>query len=477
MPFRFVLSILLWGGWMSVGAEPTRPNLVFILADDLGYGDLACFGSRHIQTPNLDRMAAEGMKLTDFYAGCTVCAPSRCVLMTGRHGGRAAVRGNAGTGTDANRQALPTGSVTVASVLKESGYATAMFGKWGLGELDSPGHPLSQGFDTFFGYLNQTHAHNYYPEFLVSNRETVPLRNRLARAWLESPQAAKAPKGSGWADPAARIDYSHDLIFARSLAWLEENHGKPFFLYLPFTLPHANNEAARGVGDGQEVPDHGIYADRDWPAPDKGQAAMVSRLDRDVGTLLTRLKEYGIENRTLVLFSSDNGPHREGGNRPDFFQASGPFQGTKRSLHEGGIRVPTLAWWPGTIRPGSSSAHAAYFGDLLATACELAGVPVPPDTDSLSFLPTLTGEGKQAEHRYLYWEFHEQGTRQAVRFGDWKAIREPMLSGPIRLYNLTRDPQERTDLADTHPEKVQEAARLLHEAHEPNPQWPVPGEK
>jgi uncharacterized sulfatase len=470
-----LLGLFLASG-PALTAEPPRPNLVLILADDLGYGDLGCFGSQRIQTPNLDRMAAEGMKLTDFYAGCTVCAPSRCVLMTGRHSGRAAVRGNAGQGRDAARQSLPAGSVTVASVLQQAGYATAMFGKWGLGELGSPGHPLKQGFDTFYGYLNQTHAHNYYPEFLISDHDTVPLRNRTARAWLDSPKAAKAPKGSGWAEPGERVDYSHDLIFTRALEWLEQHHDRPFFLYLPFTLPHANNEASAGTGNGQEIPDHGLYADRDWPEPDKGQAAMVSRLDRDVGTLLRKLTGYGIDRRTLVLFSSDNGPHREGGNRPDFFQASGPFQGTKRSLHEGGIRVPTLAWWPGHIAPGSSSAHPAYFGDLLATACDLAKLPVPSDLDSLSFLPTLTGKGNQAAHRWLYWEFHEQGTRQAVRFGNWKAIREPMPNGPIRLYDLHNDPAERTDLAATLPEKTREAARLLDEAHQPHPLWPIPGE-
>ncbi len=476
MPLRFAFLALLVGAWPLPAATPAKPNLVFILADDLGYGDLGCFGSPHIQTPNLDRMAVEGMKLTDFYAGCTVCAPSRCVLMTGRHMGRAVVRGNAGGGADAIRQTLPAGAVTVASVLKQAGYTTAMFGKWGLGELESPGHPLKQGFDAFYGYLNQSHAHNYYPEFLISNHEVVPLRNRLAAESLAKVRAGKEATGAGWADPAHRVDYSHDLIFAQSMAWLEANREKPFFLYLPFTLPHANNEATRGTGNGQEIPDYGTYADKDWPNPDKGQAAMVSRLDRDVGTLLAKLNEYGIEERTLVMFTSDNGPHKEGGNRPDFFQASGPFQGTKRSMHEGGIRVPTIARWPGKIPEGSSSAHPAYFGDLLATACDLAGVTVPPDTDSISFLPTLTGQGEQASHRYLYWEFHEQGTRQAVRFGNWKAIREPMLSGPIRLYDLSNDPGERTDLASANPEKVQEAARMLDEAHEPNPLWPVRGE-
>lgn len=458
----------------------TPPNLIFILADDLGYGDLGCFGSQQIQTPRLDRMAAEGMRLTDFYAGTTVCAPSRCVLMTGLHTGHCWVRGNAGKNEE-RKQTLRPDEVTVPSLLKKAGYTTALFGKWGLGELDSTGHPLKQGFDAFYGYLNQMHAHNYFPEFLIDGVERAKLRNEPAPEWLAFQREKGLPdNGAGWAADGKKLDYAPDLIASRALAWVEaqvrlQKAGAPhpFFLYWAMNLPHANNEACRALGNGQEVPDLGIYADKPWPDPDKGQAAMVTRLDRDTGRLFDKLRELGIDEQTLVLFTSDNGPHKEGGNNPDFFRASGPFQGLKRSLYEGGIRVPTIARWPGKIPAGTSSSHVAYFGDLMATACELAGLQVPAGRDSISFLPALMGNPKPPPHPYLYWEFYEQGSRQAVRFGPWKAIRQPMLQGPVQLFRLDKDPGETRDLAQNHPEKVQEAIRYLEEAHVNHPDWQV----
>lgn len=439
-----------------------KPNLVFILADDLGYGDLGSYGQQQIKTPNLDRLAAEGMRFTSFYAGSTVCAPSRCVLMTGKHMGHCWVRGNAGMANIAH-QTLRAEDKTVAEVFKDAGYATAMFGKWGLGELGSTGHPNRKGFDEFFGYLNQAHAHNYYPTFLIRNGERFPLSNVPLR---------EDPTGAGYAKE--KKQYSHDLIAEQALAWLDKQRGKPFFLYLPFTLPHANNEANRDLKDGQEIPDYGEYASKNWPNPDKGQAAMIARLDRDVGRVLAKLKELGVERDTLVIFSSDNGPHREGGNNPDFFKASGPFRGIKRALYDGGIRVPFIARWPGKIKAKTVSNHVGYFGDLFALACELTGQPLPRGLDSISFMPTLLGQNdKQRLHDYLYWEFYEQGSRQAVRFGRWKAIREPMLTGQVQLYDLSADVSEEKDLAENWPEVVKRAVTMMEQAHVPDPKWRV----
>ncbi|MEM0969730.1 MAG: arylsulfatase, partial [Verrucomicrobiota bacterium] len=355
--------------------EAPPPNLIFVLADDLGYGDLGCFGSEKIETPHLDQMAREGMILTDFYAGATVCAPSRCVLMTGKHTGRCWVRGNA---NGSPKQTLQPGEITIASELKAAGYRTALFGKWGLGELDSTGHPMKHGFETFFGYLNQRHAHNFYPEFIINGYEVMPLRNKLAPEWITyREERGFVDDGAGWAASDAKIDYVPDLVADRTFAWLDSVKEDSFFLYWALNVPHANNEAGKGTGNGQEVPDYGIYADKDWPDPDKGQAAMVTRMDRDMGRLFAWLKAHDLEEQTLVIFSSDNGHHKEGGNDPEFFDANGPLRGMKRDLYEGGIRVPTIARWPGQIAPGSESSHAAYFGDLLATACDLSGRPVP----------------------------------------------------------------------------------------------------
>lgn len=461
---RFLLALLMLAANSAFSAAQTarkqvnQPNFVFILADDLGYGDPGSYGQRQIKTPNLDRLAAEGLRFTSFYAGSTVCAPSRCVLLTGKHTGHCRIRGNAAN------QTLQPEDKTIAEVFKDAGYATGIFGKWGLGELDSPGHPIRQGFDEFFGYLNQTHAHNYYPTFLIHNDERYPLANL--------PQL-ETTLGAGYAKE--KKQYSHDVIVEQALAWLDKQRGKPFFLYLPFTLPHANNEANRDLKDGQEIPDYGAYANKDWPNPDKGQAAMIARLDRDVGRVLAKLKELGVERDTLVIFSSDNGPHKEGGNNPDFFKASGPYRGIKRSLYEGGIRVPFIARWPGKIKTGAVSEHAGYFGDLFAMVCELTGQPLPRALDSISFMPTLLGQSKtQRQHAYLYWEFYEQGSRQAVRFGRWKAIREPMLTGQVQLYDLSVDVGESNDLAAAQPEIVKRAVTMMEQAHVPDPKWTVP---
>lgn len=460
--------------FLSVTAlSAEKPNMIFILADDLGYGDLGCYGQEKIKTPHLDAMAAGGLKFTQFYSGSTVCAPSRCVLMTGQDTGNCWVRGNGA----AEAQTLPDADITVAEKLKEAGYATALIGKWGLGELGSVGHPNKQGFDYFFGYLNQRHAHNFYPEFLIRNEEVVPLKNTTSPQWEEVRIATNKPEdGAGFATPEGKIEYSHDLFAEEASEWIakQAETEDPFFLYFALTIPHANNEAGRVLGDGQEVPDYGIYADEEWPNPDKGQAAMITRMDRDIGNLVKQLQDLGIEENTLILFSSDNGHHKEGGNDPEFFDANGPLRGMKRDLTEGGIRVPTLAYWPAAIDAGRVTDHVAGFNDWMATACELAGVKEPSKTQSISFAPTLRGDtASQREHDYLYWEFYEKGSKQALRFGQWKAIREPMFTGSIQLYDVERDIGETQNVAIDHPEVVEQAEEFFKLGHTPNPLWKI----
>jgi arylsulfatase A-like enzyme len=458
----------------AASAEAKKPNIIFILADDLGYGDLGCFGQKHAKTPFLDKLASEGMKLTSFYAGSTVCAPSRSVLMTGQDTGHTWVRGNGAAAS----QTLRAEDVTVAEKLKEAGYATALCGKWGLGEVGSTGHPNQQGFDYFYGYLNQRHAHNCFPEFIYRQDEKVKLRNEYDAAWLEMREKMNKPDdGAGWARKDKRPDYVPALVTEEALKWVEGQARKKqkFFLYYALNMPHANNEATRGLKDGQEIPDYGPYADKDWSNPNKGFAAMNDMIDRDVGRLVSLLKKHRIEEETLVFFTSDNGPHKEGGNDPEFFDSNGPLRGIKRDLYEGGIRMPAIAWWPGTIPAGLESDHPAQFADFMATACELAGVEKPKNTQSISFVQTLKGSCCNAQEipKFLYWEFYERGSKQAVRFGKWKAIRQPMFTGKIELYDLEKDIGETTDIAANNPQVLEMAINFLNRGHEPNPNWTV----
>ncbi len=453
----FAICIAVCSHSSAVSADPTRPpNIILILADDLGYGDLGCFGQKQIQTPHLDRLAREGLRLTDFYAGSTVCAPSRCVLMTGYHTGHCSIRGN-------SKQNLRPEEVTVAEVLKAAGYSRGLFGKWGLGHEGSSGVPTRQGFDAFFGYLDQHHAHNYYPAFLMKNEKRFPLKNVVP---------GNGDFGSGVA--TAKAQYSHDLIAAEALKWLEaQQKDKPFFLYLAFTTPHANNEAGK---QGMEVPDLGPYADKDWPAPQKAHAAMITRMDADVGRLLARLEEMGVDENTLILFSSDNGPHAEGGNDPSFNDSNGPLKGIKRDLTDGGIRVPTIARWPGKIAAGKTSDFVGSFMDVMPTLAEVAGAgdALPKDLDGLSFVPTLVGQPeRQEQHDHLYWAFYERGGGQAVRMGKWKAVQQP-LATPIRLYDLSADIGEEHDLAAGHGDIVARAAAAMKAAYQPNEEWKFP---
>lgn len=433
---------------------PVHPNVVFILADDLGYGDLGCYGQKLIATPNLDRLAAQGMRFTQFYAGATVCAPSRNVLMTGQDTGHCLIRGNA-------KLSLRPQDTTVAQVLQEAGYVTAAIGKWGIGEEGSTGMPTKKGFNYFFGYIDQTHAHNYYPTFLVRNETRVPLPNVV-------PHLGRYGQGVA----TKKVVYSDDLFMTEALAFIERHTHEPFFLYFPSTLPHANDEA----GDrGMEIPSLGQYADKNWPFPEKAKAAMITRLDRDVGRIMAELQQLSLADQTIVVFTSDNGPHAEGGVDPAFFDSGGPLRGLKRDLYEGGIRVPMIVRWPGHIAPGSVSDHIGYFGDFMATAAQIAGVRPPAGLQSISFLPTLLGHPqKQPRHTYLYWEFYERRSAQAVRLGEWKAVRSPMLTGPIELYNLGTDPGEKHDVAADHPDIVARMQTLMQQAHVPSPNWRAP---
>jgi arylsulfatase A-like enzyme len=408
------------------------------------------------------------MRFTQFYAGNTVCAPSRSVLMTGLHMGHTRVRGNSGPENPA-AQMLRTGDVTVARVLQSAGYKTGLVGKWGLGNAGDEGEPGKHGFDYFFGFLNQTHAHNHYPDFLWRNTTRVALPNdRVPMGQVE---------GAGYA--TKRLAYANDLFFEEARDFITRSKDGPFFLYLALTVPHANNERARALGDGQEVPSYGACADQSWPDAQKGQAAMITRMDQHIGDLLAQLKQLGLDERTLVIFTSDNGPHREGGplQNPDFFAASGPLNGTKRALTDGGIRVPWIVRWPGKIKAGTVSGHVGYFGDVMATLVEVSGATAPKVLDSISLVPELLGRGPQAKHDYLYWEFYEKGFSQAVLIeGRWKGIRLLKPSAPIRLFDLANDLGEKTDLAAQRPELVARIAAAMQEAHVDNEFWKMPAQ-
>lgn len=441
------------GGVLSRGAAgqalPSRPNFVLIVADDLGYGDLGCYGQKQIATPHIDRLASEGIRFTQAYAGSTVCSPSRCALMTGKHTGHCSYRGNL-----AGEPGIPESDITMAEVLRDAGYATGMFGKWGLGNVGTAGYPTKQGFDRWYGYLSQSQAHMYYPQHLMSDDEAVGIRENIV-------YGDKQPTG-----------YAPDLIQRQALAWLDkQSASKPFFLYLPYTLPHANNEKGRDTGDGMEAPASHPYADKPWPAPMKGFAGMMHHLDALVGQVVERLKQQGLERNTLVIFTSDNGPHREGGYQPEFFESSGPLRGIKRDLTEGGIRVPLIARMPGVIPAGKTSDQVLAFWDLLPTFAQLAGGKTPEGVDGVSLAGPLLG-GASVARGALYWEFHEGGFQQAIRDGNWKAIRKG-LRGKVELYNLANDLHEDQDVASSHPEVVARMERMFREMRTDSPMFPV----
>ena len=462
---KLLLNLLLASLLAAPLAQAKRsPNIILVLADDLGYGDLGCFGQKTLKTPRIDAMAKEGMRLTQFYSGSTVCAPSRSVLLTGKHMGHTTVRGNS-----TEPIVIQPGEPTLASVLKKSGYATACIGKWGVGTPDKLSNPNDVGFDHFFGYVDMWHAHNFYPEFLIRNGEVVKLDNEVEDKWKPFQNPHQPKGGRGFAKK--RVTYAPDLFAEEAETFIRKNQKNPFFLYYAMNVPHTNNE---GGPLGMEVPDLGEFAGKDWPAAEKGFAAMIRNIDQETGKILDLLKELKIAEDTLVIFTSDNGPHAESGHDPEKFDSNGPYRGIKRDLYEGGIRVPTIAWWPKNIAPDSQNNHQWYFGDFMATFAELASAKAPDKIDSDSFVSTLKGNPPEKEwHRdsTLYWEFYEKGSAQAIRFGKWKAIRKPMFTGPIELYDLSFDTVEKRDHAGRRPKLVEHAKNLFEKAHVPDPNW------
>ena len=412
--------------------ENARPNVIFLLCDDLGYGDIGCYGQQKIKTPHLDRMAAEGLRFTQAYAGTTVCAPTRCALLTGKHIGHAAIRANRELKPE-GQEPLPADSYTVAHLFQQAAYATAAFGKWGLGFVDSSGAPDKMGFETFFGYNCQRQAHEYFPDHLWRNRARVALDGQT---------------------------YSHDLIAGEMLAWVRAHARQPFFLYVPFTIPHAK----------LQVPDEGIYAHEPWPEPMKKYAAMISRMDKTCGELFALLKELQLDEKTLVFFSSDQGADNP--QALELFHSNGPFRGIKRTMYEGGLRVPMICRWPGRIAAGTTNTTQWAFYDLLPTCAALLGRPLPAtaQTDGVSVLPAIL-EGKTIARDFLYWELHEGPFIQGVRVGDWKGARHGP-NKPLELYDLGQDIAEAHDVAAEHPDVVKQLEAILHREHVPNPLWP-----
>jgi arylsulfatase A-like enzyme len=443
--FNFVLA--------AAATAADQPNIIFVLADDLGYGDLSCYGQQTLATPNIDKLAGEGMRFTRHYAGSTVCAPSRCVLLTGKHIGHASVRGNQGG-------LILDEEVTIAEMLRDAGYATGCVGKWGVGHPPPLDDPQRNGFDYFYGYVNMFHAHNFYPEFIVRNGAKVKLRNVLAAKWK---QPSPGREGRGVAEK--KVDYVPDLVTAEALDFVQRNRSQPFFLYYALNVPHANNEGGK---DGMEVPTFGEFATRDWPKPEKGFASMIRNIDRDIGRLLAKLKALGIDDNTIVFFSSDNGPHQEGGHQMPFFDSNGELLGMKRDLYEGGVRVPLIARWPGKIAAGSTSDLRCGFQDMMPTFADLSGATAPK-LDGISFAPTLLrNAAAQQRHPHFYWEFSEQGGKQAVLKGDWKAVRlnwNKQPEGPLQLFDLSKDPGESADVASAHPDVVAMMVEIMRQEH------------
>ncbi|HZK08716.1 MAG TPA: arylsulfatase [Bacteroidales bacterium] len=436
-----------------------KPNIIYIMADDLGYGDLSITGQQKFKTPNIDKLAQEGILFTQHYSGSPVCSPSRSSLMTGTHSGHTFIRGNREVYPE-GQYPLESAAVTVAELLKNEGYVTSAFGKWGLGNPGSEGDPNNQGFDEFYGYNCQRLAHNYFPYHLWHNQTKVMLEGNQQKL---------------------TNTYAPAIIHEQALAFIETNKDISFFLYYPSIIPHAELVAPektmqkfraqftpetpyKGIDDGESYKNGG-YASQ--AAPHAAFAAMISLLDDQVGEIRQKLEELGIADNTLLIFTSDNGPHAEGGADPDFFDSNANFRGMKRDLYEGGIRVPMIAWWPKKIKPGSTSEHISAFWDFLPTACELAQITSPENIDGISYLPELLGNEQKA-HDNLYWEFHEEGGKQAVRMGDWKAIRLNMSNNPdapIELYNLANDAAEQNNVAPDHPEIVQKMAEIMAKEH------------
>ncbi len=478
------LFIAMQAGSTIEAAKQTKPNIVFILADDLGYRELGSFGQKLIKTPHLDQLASQGMRLTQHYCGNAVCAPSRCVLMTAKHPGHAIVRSNKGTPPE-GQWPIPDSEITLAEVLQQQGYVTGAFGKWGLGGPDSSGRPLKQGFNRFFGYNCQSHAHSYYPSYLWSDEKHVVLNNNPP-----VPGHASLAKGADPANPKSYDqfkgqDYAPDRINAQALEFVRQHKNEPFFLYYPTVIPHV----ALHVPDAELKP----YLKLGWDDPPftrgKGYgytphftpraayAAMITRMDRYIGNVLNLLDELGLADNTIVVFSSDNGTTHLG-QEVDylFFKSVGELRGLKGSLYEGGVRVPTLVRWPGHVPQSSSSDYISGFEDWMPTFLDLIGAKnaIPKNIDGISIAPTLLGKS-QAERPFLYREFTGYGGQQTIRVGDWKAVRQNLRKGKIKteLYNIAKDIGEKHDVADQHPEIVARLEKLMKQQHVPSDVFPL----
>ncbi len=491
LPGAAILLGFFTGGCAAPEKAPPefeKPNIIYILADDLGYGDLGSYGQKNILTPNLDSMAEEGMRFMQHYSGSTVCAPSRAVLMTGLHSGHAPIRGNNEI-MPIGQYPLQYGTVTFPKILQEAGYVTGAFGKWGLGPPDSEGSPSLQGFDRFFGLICQRRSHFFYPEFLFNVEPGKPAE----RVYLEGNKTEDASTenfqrpGSG--PPIERGQYSADVMTREALRFIDQNSDQPFFLYLPTQIPHASltvpeeslalylDENGESIFEEDTSHPFGGYTKQSMPLAT--YAAMVTHLDKHVGMILDKLEEKGIAENTLIIFTSDNGSYTEGGYHYSIHNSNAPLRGGKRDLYEGGIRVPMIAWWPGHIGAGTTSDHISGFQDMMPTFAELAGTTPPPRIDGISIVPTLLGHNEQQEHEYLYWEFHGMGGRQAVRMDNWKAVRlnvRQNRDAPIELYNLEEDIAEQHDLADQNPEIVSRMDQIIREAHVPSMLFPLFGD-
>ncbi len=447
--FHLALAFLFSG--ILYGAESKPPNIVYILLDDAGYGDLSCYGQANFSTPNIDRLAQEGMRFTDHYSGSTVCAPTRCCLMTGVHTGHSFVRGNREVKPE-GQAAMPADILTIPRLLRNKGYVTGAFGKWGLGAPGSTSDPVEH-FDVFYGYNCQRQAHSYYPTHLWSNHERVPMDGET---------------------------YSATLIHEQALKFIRDNKDKPFFAFVPTAIPHAAMHAPESyvAPFRKKFPQFedvvGKYSGPNVKNPVACFAGMMTLVDQQVGQIVALLDELDLEDDTLVMLSSDNGPHQEGGHDPVFFNSNGPLKGFKRDLYEGGIRAPLIARWPGKIKPGTTSSLMSAHWDMLPTFCELSGAKAPEGIDGISITHELFGKPNQAQHDYLYWEFYERGGKRAVRFGDWKAVQlnlRKQANPPIELYYLPNDIGEDKNVAEEHPDKVEQAKKYFADAHTPSPFW------
>ena len=432
----------------------SQPNIIYILLDDAGYGDLSCYGQTKFLTPNIDRLASEGMKFTNHYSGSTVCAPTRSVIMSGLHTGHTPSRGNREI-KPVGQFPIPATTFTIAEALKKAGYATGAFGKWGLGNPGSEGDPIHQGFDRFFGYNCQRNAHTYYPTWLFDDLRKIELDGKT---------------------------YAHDLIMDKAVEWIDRQHENPFFCFLPVTIPHAAMHVPEKYAAPfrEKFPEFenkvGRYGNNKPFAknPAAQFAGMMTALDEGIGRVLKSLKKHQIDQNTIVLLSSDNGPHKEGGHMPNYFNSNGGLRGFKRDLYEGGIRCPLLVRWPGKVEAGSTSNHISAHWDLFPTFCELAGTNPPEGLDGISFLPTLLGK-EQEKHEHLYWEFYEGGGKRAVRIGKWKAVQNQVnrkgKDAPIEIYDLESDRAETSDLAAQNSELIARIQKIFERSHTPSPLW------